>query len=131
MTKNLIFDPILVRLAQIWATKNFFVAFISTRRLTLSRAIIICNFKENLWSKLKEISKNLILGLISNSPKTFSWVLLLVVFRNCSKLSPIQFKGKVMNQTRENDKKTNFGPDFASFGPNLGPQNFLCRFCFH
>ena len=28
-----------------------------------------------------------------------------------------------MNQTWENGKKHNFGPDFGPFGPNVGPQN--------
>ena len=27
-----------------------------------------------------------------------------------------------MNQTWENNKKPNFGPDFGLFGPNLGPK---------
>ena len=29
-----------------------------------------------------------------------------------------------MNQTSENDKKTNFRPDFGPFGPKFRPQNF-------
>ena len=29
-----------------------------------------------------------------------------------------------MNQTLENDKKANFGPDFGLFGPNLALQFF-------
>ena len=29
-----------------------------------------------------------------------------------------------MNQTWENGKYPNFGPNFGPFGPNLGPQNF-------
>ena len=33
----------------------------------------------------------------------------------------MQFKGKLMNQTLENDKKTNFGPKFDLFGPNVHP----------
>ena len=33
-----------------------------------------------------------------------------------------------MNQTWENGKKPNFGPDFGPFGPNLGPQTFFRRF---
>ena len=39
----------------------------------------------------------------------------------------MQFKGKLMNQTLENDKKTNFGPKFDLFGPNLPspPQIFF------
>ena len=30
-----------------------------------------------------------------------------------------------MNQTLENDKKTNFGPKFDLFGPNLHPPPFF------
>ena len=44
--------------------QNFFDGFTSTRCWTLSKAIIVCNFKENVWSKLKKVAKNLILGLI-------------------------------------------------------------------
>ena len=37
---------------------------------------------------------------------------------------PMQFKGKLKNQTWQNGKKTNFGSHFGSFGPNLGHKNF-------
>ena len=37
----------------------------------------------------------------------------------------MQFAGKLMNQTSENEKKTNFGPNFHLFDKNLGPPNFL------
>ena len=33
-------------------------------------------------------------------------------------------KGKLINQTWENDKKLNFRPDFGPFGPNLGAPKF-------
>ena len=33
-----------------------------------------------------------------------------------------------MDQTSQNIKKPNFGPDFGLFGPNLGPQNFFGEF---
>ena len=33
-----------------------------------------------------------------------------------------------MNQTWENAKKPNFGPDFGLFGPHLGPQKFFHGF---
>ena len=32
-----------------------------------------------------------------------------------------------MDQTWKNDKKTNFGPDFSPFGPNLNPQFFFLQ----
>ena len=62
--KPLISCPIVVCLAQIWAQKSFFVGFTSTRCYTLSQTIIVSNFKENVWSKLKKIAKNLILDPI-------------------------------------------------------------------
>ena len=37
----------------------------------------------------------------------------------------MQFKGKPMNQTCENGKKSNFGPDFGLFWPKFGPQKFF------
>ena len=37
-------------------------------------------------------------------------------------MNPMQFKGKLMNQTWENDKKPNVGPNFGLFVPNFGPQ---------
>ena len=40
----------------------------------------------------------------------------------------MQFKEKLMNQTWENDKKPNFGPNFGSFGPTLGTKHFLHGF---
>ena len=57
----------------------------------------------------------------------FLWVLPLLVARHCSNTSYhlMQFPGKLMNQTSENGKKRNFGPDFGPFGPNLG----LARNC--
>ena len=33
----------------------------------------------------------------------------------------VQFKGKLLNQTLDNGKKTNFGPNFGQSDPNLGP----------
>ena len=40
---------------------------------------------------------------------------------NVPSYHPMQFLGKLMNQTSENGKKPNFGPDFGLFGPKLGP----------
>ena len=37
----------------------------------------------------------------------------------------MQFKGKLMNQAWENDKKHNFGPDFDLFDRNLDRQIFF------
>ena len=41
---------------------------------------------------------------------------------------PRQLKGKLMNQSLENSKKPNIGPDFGPFGGNLGPQFFFVSF---
>ena len=58
MVKNLISGPILACLAQFpppppHPHPNFFVGF-----------IIVDNFKKNVWSKLKKMVENFILGLI-------------------------------------------------------------------
>ena len=45
--------------ARVWAPKIFFVNFSSTRCETLLQAIILCNLKENVWSKLKKMVKTL------------------------------------------------------------------------
>ena len=57
-----------------------------------------------------------------------------VGFTSTSKLDivssyhPMQCKGKLMNQTWENNKKHNFGPDFGLFSPNSDPKIFLAGF---
>ena len=37
----------------------------------------------------------------------------------------MQFPGKQMNQAWENSNKPSFGPDFGTFGPNLGHHLFF------
>ena len=59
-------------------------------------------------------------------PRNFSsWVLPLLVVRQCYKLSSYGISRKTNGQTLKNDKKPNFGSDFGPFGPNLGHQIFL------
>ena len=69
-------------------------------------------------------------------PKIFLWFLPLLVVRHCSKLSSYamhrktnepNFPRKIVNQTWKNDEKTNSGPNFVPFNPNLCP-NFLFFF---
>ena len=62
MAKKLILGPILASLTQIWAAKFFFVDFTSASIYILFQAIILCNLKENLLTKLAKMAKNLILG---------------------------------------------------------------------
>ena len=38
----------------------------------------------------------------------------------------IQFQGQLTNQTQENGKKTNFGPNLGSFDQNLPPPSYHC-----
>ena len=48
--------------------------------------------------------------------QTFFMVLPLLVVRHVPSYHPIQFQGKLMNQTWKDDQqKTDFGPDFADF----------------
>ena len=37
----------------------------------------------------------------------------------------MQFPGKLVNETWENDEKPDFGPKFGTSDPNLGPKFFL------
>ena len=39
----------------------------------------------------------------------------------------MQFKRKLMNQARENAKKTHFGPDLGPLGPTLGLEIFFWK----
>ena len=64
MAKNLIFGLILVHFRQIWSQKTFFIDFVSTKCHALLQAIILCNFKENYWTTLEKMEKNLVPGLI-------------------------------------------------------------------
>ena len=43
----------------------------------------------------------------------------------------MQYQEKLMNQTRENGKKPNSGPDFGPFGPNSGCQIFFSKIWLH
>ena len=73
MTKNLISGLILARLAPVRAPDSF-VGFTSSICWILSQAIIVCNFKGNLWSKLKEMAKPS-LTLLEKCPNTVLFLL--------------------------------------------------------
>ena len=78
------------------------------------------------WENGKKLNFGLDFGLIGPNfcAKIFLWVLLILVVIVPSYHS-MQFKGKLMNQTWENGKKTDSGTNFDLFVPNLGPQFFL------
>ena len=73
------------------------------------------------------MAKNLISGSILDPKNLFSWILRLLV-RHCSKLSFIQFKGKLMNQIEKMEKKTNFRPNFGFVWPKVRPPIFFQGF---
>ena len=63
------------------------------------------------------------------TPKFFSWVLYLYYMLDIvASYHRMQYQGKLMNQTWENGKKTNFESNFGLFGPNLGPLIFFLGF---
>ena len=128
MAKNLILGPILAGLAQMWTHKIYFVGFTSTSSWILFQTIILCNFQ---WQK------NLILcSILQCLPQIWAPIFLFVGFTSTSTqtlIHPIilgKFNGKLMNQTREMAKKTNFGPGFGQFGTNFN-QNFFCGCYIH
>ena len=72
------------------------------------------------------MAKNLILDLIFGPPpKSFCEFYLYQLLDIVTSYHPMQFKGKLINQTWENAKKYNFGPNFGTFGPNLLPHPSL------
>ena len=62
--------------------------------------------------------------------QVFLEVLTLLDVRHCPKLQFVQYQDNLMKQTWKNDKKLNFGPDFGSFGTNLGPKFFFAGFIY-
>ena len=42
----------------------FLAAFTSTASYALFQSIVVCNFKDNKWTKLEKMTKNLVSGLI-------------------------------------------------------------------
>ena len=78
-----------------------------------------------IWENKKALILSLILVCLTQicAHKFFSEVLHLLVVRYWT-YHPMQFKGKLMKQTWENNKKANFAPDFDLFGP----QNFFQGF---
>ena len=83
------------------------------------------------------VAKNLILcSILQCLPQIWAPIFLFVGFTSTSTqtlIHPIilgKFNGKLMNQTREMAKKTNFGPGFGQFGTNFN-QNFFCGCYIH
>ena len=80
---------------------NFlFLDFTSTKCYRLLQGITVCNFKENYWTKLEKIAKNLISGLILapldqvRDQKFFSKILSLLHGTHCCKLSLYEISRK-------------------------------------
>ena len=94
-----------------FGSKNLFhVSFISNSYILLP-ATILCNLKENWWTKPEKIEKSLISGQFwptwtkCDSPFHQKYILPLLVTRNCSKLC----MHYLINLTSEHGKKPNFG----------------------
>ena len=93
---------------QIRATKFFY----KTRRWTLFQAMILCNLKENEWTKFGKMAKNLISSPILvnlsqiRAPQFFSWVLLDV--RHCHNLSIYAILRKTYDPNTGKWRKTSF-----------------------
>ena len=96
------------------------------------QASIVCNFKENEWAKVEEMVKNLVSDPIlapfgSNlSPKFFfSWILAQLDVKIVASYSCMQFQGKLMNQTWENEKKNLVSDPIV---PKFGPPNSCFKY---
>ena len=93
MTKNLIWDPILVCLAQNCAPKISLASLTSTSSQALSQATILCNLKENKRTKPEKMAKNNFKPDFGSfwpkfgPQKCFLWVSPLLDVKHCFKLS--------------------------------------------
>ena len=108
MAKNIIFGPFGPNLGP----KTFIVDFTSASSWTLFQAIILCHFKENQWTKLEKIVKNLIFNPIL-APK-------LSLYANSKKTKEPNL--------RKWRKKTIFGPILACLVKFLAPKTFSVSF---
>ena len=121
MGKNLISGPILACLAQIflWVLPQLIV--IHCRKLSsysISRKIYDPSSRKwqkiSFWVWFRPVRPKF-------GPPNFFYIV-----KHCSKLS--SSKEKLMNQTRGNGEKPNFGPDSGPFSPNFGPHIFFVGF---
>ena len=94
--------------------------------------MILCNLKENKWTKLETTAKNFISGVSLVRliqiwiPKFFSWVLS-VLHVHCNMLSSYSISQKTYDPNSKNGKKTHFRTDFSLFGPNSSHQNLFIK----
>ena len=107
MAKNIIFGPFGPNLGP----KTFIVDFTSASSWTLFQAIILCHFKENQWTKLEKIVKNLIFNPIL-----------------APKLSLYANSKKTKEPNLRKWKKNYFWAHFGLFGQIFGPQNLFSEF---
>ena len=136
--KKLILELILTCLPQLLTSNRFFVGFTSTRCYMLLQAIILCNFKENTWTKLEEMTKKS--SFRPNfgpfwpkfgPPKFFRWVLPPVDLIHCCKLPLYAIARKTTQPNLKNGKKPSFGSNFGPFGPSLCPKYFVLELYLH
>ena len=126
--------PILVRFDPNLAPKKLFRDFYLYRMLYIVTRYYCMQFQQKLMNQTWEKGKKklvlcLILTLLAQiwTPKTFFVDFISIRFF-VSGYNYVEFQGKLVKQTWENDKKPSFGPDFGHFGPNLGLKTFFRRF---
>ena len=129
MAKKLTLGLILARFGSNWFPKSFLCGFNIYYMLYFVASYHCMPFQGKIMNQTWKVANILVLELILVplahilAPKIlfheFSLyeMLYIVVNYHC-----MQFQGKLMNQTWENDKKISFGIDF---GPNSGRQLFF------
>ena len=129
MVKNLILGPILT---QIWAP-NFFRGFYFYQQLYIVPSYHPMQVQGKLSNQTSENGKKSNFGA-NFDPLDPSWPLspkFYVDFTSVNSQTLPQanilcnIQKKEINQSSENGEKHNFGPNFDSFGPNLGPLIFF------
>ena len=129
MAKSLVLGPLLARFDAKLVHKNIFVGCCC--KLSL---YAFMHFQGKLISKTWENGKKSSFGINFGPfgpnlvPKYFLWVLPLLDVMDCSKRSLYGISRKTNPQNLRKWQKTLFRNWFCTFGPNLGPKNFLREF---
>ena len=117
----------MVDLNQIWTQIFFFVWIITSLvvRYCCKLSLHAITQKTNK-PNLRKCKKKYSFWLKFGTPKLFSWIFYLYYMLDIvASYHCIQFQGKLMNQTWENNKKPSFMTDFGPFGPNLDPKKYF------
>ena len=116
----------MVDLNQIWTQNSFLWILTSLVVRYCCKLSLHAITRKTNKPNLRKCKKKSSFWLRFGTPKLFSWIFYLYYMLDIvASYHCIQFQGKLMNQTWENNKKPSFMTDFGPFGPNLDPKKYF------